>query len=33
VEAETAFVIEDGKITEWRRILTGPAPAAPGASA
>lgn len=32
-EAETAFVIEDGKITEWRRILTGPAPAAPGASA
>lgn len=32
-QAETAFVIEDGKITEWRRILTGPAPAAPGSSA
>jgi limonene-1,2-epoxide hydrolase len=28
--AQTAFVIEDGKITEWRRVATGGPPQAPG---
>ena len=29
-EAETAFVIEDGKIAEWRRVAIGGAQPAPG---
>ena len=28
--AQTAFVIENGKITEWRRVATGGPPQAPG---